>query len=361
MSATPVNSRLEIEADSEARDLARMNAARPAMVRDPKAKPRPPRVVSASELLKADFPPRDMLLSPWLESQSLSMIHSWRGTGKTHVAMGIAYALASGGAFLDWKASVPVPVLYLDGEMPGVALRSRLALIVASNHEEPAEGFLRFLTPDFQPDGVMPNLAEIEGQDAIEPLLGDARVIVVDNLSCLVRGGKENEGDSWVPLAEWALRMRSSGRSVIFIHHSGKGGQQRGTSKREDLLDVVIQLKRPADYLPTQGARFEIHFEKARALYGKDVTALEVTLNTVSGSQQWDTRTVEVASDTQMIELANLGLCQADIAKELGVNRSTVCRGLGKATEEGRYTPKQKMPKPSKSTDSRKRAGGDRD
>lgn len=348
-------SRLEIEADTEARQLAQMRAAR-----EPKAKPRPPRVVSASELLGADFPPRDMLLSPWLESQSLSMIHSWRGTGKTHVAMGIAYALASGGTFLGWNASAPVPVLYLDGEMPGVALRERLARIVASNDREPAEGFLRFLTPDFQPDGVMPNLAEIEGQDAIESLLGDARVIVVDNLSCLVRGGKENEGDSWVPIAEWALRMRATGRSVIFIHHSGKGGAQRGTSKREDLLDVVILLKRPADYVTPQGARFEIHFEKARALYGQDVAAVEVTLSTDGGSQKWCSRTVEAASDTQMIELANLGLHQADIARELGVNRSTVCRGLAKATEDGRFVPKRKAT-PSKSPDSQKRASGDHD
>jgi hypothetical protein len=137
--------------------------------------------------------------------------------------------------------------------------------------------------------------------------------------------------------------MRAKGRSVVFIHHAGKGGQQRGTSKREDLLDTVIALKRPSDYTADQGARFEIHFEKARSLYGQDVSPVEVALETTSDDKQvWKTRTVEAAGDEQMIELAGIGLSQAEIGRELGVNRSTVLRALKKAREEGRYTPRKK-------------------
>ena len=32
------------------------------------------------------------------------MIYATRGTGKTWVALSIAYAVASGGSFLNWKA-----------------------------------------------------------------------------------------------------------------------------------------------------------------------------------------------------------------------------------------------------------------
>lgn len=239
-------------------------------------------------------------------------------------------------------------MIYLDGEMPGPALKERVARIVASADIEAEPGMLRFITPDLQTDGIMPNLADQEGQAAINSVLGDAEVIVVDNLSCLVRGGRENESESWQPVADWALSMRATGRSVIFIHHSGKGGAQRGTSKREDLLDTVIGLKRPADYDPAEGARFEIHFEKARALFGQDVTATEVALETMpDGKQTWTIRTCESATSTQMIELAELGLAQAEIARELGCNRSTVLRGLRKAQAEGRYKPKPKKPKNS--------------
>jgi hypothetical protein len=304
---------------------------------------RPVVAVGAHELLAYEFPPRDVLLAPWLLSQSLVMLYAWRGVGKTHLAMLIAYALASGGRCLKWSAPAPVSTLYIDGEMPGAALRDRLAGNVANADAEPPKGFLRFVTPDLQMDGVMPDLSTYEGQAAIEKVLGDARVIIVDNLSCLARSGKENEGDSWQPVAEWALRMRATGRSVVFIHHAGKGGQQRGTSKREDLLDTVILLKRPNDYVPSQGARFEVHFEKARSLHGEEVGAIEACLETMpDGRQQWAMRAVEAVADEQMIELAELGLSQSEIAKELGCHRSTVLRALRKAEGDGRFRPKKK-------------------
>lgn len=296
--------------------------------------------VTLRDLLTRDLPPREMLLSPWLQSQSLSMIHAWRGVGKTHVALGIAYALACGGKFLDWQAPTPVRVLYLDGEMPGAALKDRCAAIVAAADAEAPEDFLRFVTPDLQPDGVMPDLATREGQESIEVLLGDSRVIVVDNISCLVRsGGKENDADSWAGVAQWALRMRASGRSVVFIHHSGKSGLQRGTSKREDLLDTVILLRRPSDYEPSQGARFEVNFEKARALFGKDVSPFEATLETdAHGRQIWKTTDASNNLRDRAIELHEIGLSQADIAGELGCARSTIMRNLREAERDGKTT-----------------------
>lgn len=300
-------------------------------------------VCDVGELLAKKLPPRAMLLAPWLESQSLTMIHAWRGIGKTHVALGIAYALASGGEYLGWRAPKVSPVLYIDGEMPAVALQGRVARIVADATNEIDPGALRFITPDLQPNGVMPNLAEREGQATIDAAMGNASVIVVDNISCLVRGGKENEAEGWQPVAAWALRQRAAGRSVVFVHHSGKGGTQRGTSKREDLLDTVIALRRPADYKPAEGARFELHFEKARALYGENVSPIEAKLTDGEhGSQTWTTRTVEGIADAAMIELAELGLSLGDIGRELDLNKSTVMRRLHKAETEGRYTPRKK-------------------
>lgn len=307
-----------------------------------------PVVVTSSGLLSARFPPRAQLLSPWLLSQSLSMIFAPRGIGKTHVSLGIAHALGTAGEFLGWRAPEPVGVLFLDGEMPGSDLRHRWERIIASTGRADDAGNVRFMTPDLQPHGVMPNLFTPQGQRAITHAAEFAKVIIVDNLSSLVRGGKENEGESWQPVAEWALSMRSSGRSVVFIHHSGKGGQQRGTSKREDLLDTVIALRRPADYEPDQGARFEIHFEKARALYGEDVTPMEAALTTrPDGTQQWVMRQVADASEAQMIDLAELGLSAREIASELGVSHSTVVRRLKAAREDGRLrTPARKAGRP---------------
>jgi AAA domain len=299
----------------------------------------PPVILSVADLLARDFPAREVLLAPWLTTQSLSMIYAARGTGKTHVALGIAYALASGGEFIGWRAPSPVRTLYIDGEMPGADLQRRLAAVIASKKEEAPADYLRIVTPDAQPWGVMPNLYTPEGRASINTAIGDAQVVIVDNISCFVRGGKENEGESWQPVAEWELAQRSAGRSVVFIHHAGKGGAQRGTSKREDLLDVVIKLDRPSDYSSGEGARFEVHFEKARALSGEAVEPFEAKLETLpDGTQAWTTRKVVDATDAQIIEMFGLDMSATEIANELGVNKATISRAAQRLREEGKLS-----------------------
>ena len=90
---------------------------------------------------------RELILSPWLPKQGLAMLYAKRGVGKTHVALNIAYAVASGGSFLGWQADKPRSILYLDGEMPAATMQERLASIVMS-HTEEAKASFTILTPD---------------------------------------------------------------------------------------------------------------------------------------------------------------------------------------------------------------------
>jgi len=228
---------------------------------DARGEKTPPQIKVASliELLSHEFPKREMVLEPVFTLGSLNMIFSRRGIGKTHAALGIAYAASSGSHFWSWRANRPFKTIYIDGEMPGEALQSRLAEIVRSSKKAPPDGYFNTITIDMN-EGRMPDLATLGGQIAIESHWQNAELIIVDNLSCLCRSGKENEAASWQSIGEWAMRMRSLGKCVIFVHHAGKNGEQRGTSKREDLLDVVIELKRPGDYQATDGARFIVDY-----------------------------------------------------------------------------------------------------
>lgn len=287
------------------------------------------------ELLARDFPPMETLLAPWLRRQYLVMVHAMRGIGKTHFGLGVAYAVAGGGKFLKWQTHKPRKALYIDGEMPGTAIKERLAAIVQSNDAEPPEGYFRIITPDAQ-TGPLPDLGTVEGQAQYAALLGDAELIVVDNLSALIRSGVENEGESWLPVLEWALAQRKEGRAVIFVHHSGKNGLQRGSSRREDMLDVVINLRHPGDYSPERGAQFIVRFEKSRGLYGEDVREFEATLtNGNGGAQAWAWRESDTATLDRVIELHKLDMSVTEIAGELGCNKSTVSRALKKAREAG--------------------------
>ncbi|HEY8871793.1 MAG TPA: AAA family ATPase, partial [Stellaceae bacterium] len=190
------------------------------------------RPLSAAQFLALDLPPRRLLLDPWLPEKGLTMIFAPRGIGKTLLAMTSAYALAAGAGFLGWQAAEPRRVLYLDGEMPASLTQERLAAIVAGLDQQPPPDHFRILSADIT-DGGLPDLATAVGQSEIDVAIGDAELIVIDNISTLVRSGKENEAESWLPIQGWALAHRRAGRSILFIHHAGKGGLQRGTSRRE--------------------------------------------------------------------------------------------------------------------------------
>ncbi len=84
-----------------------------------------------AELFALDIAQRGMVLDPIIPEKGLVLLYAMRGTGKTHVALGIAHAVATGGAFLNWRAPGPRRVLVVDGEMPVADLRSRLQAIAA--------------------------------------------------------------------------------------------------------------------------------------------------------------------------------------------------------------------------------------
>lgn len=303
----------------------------------PNPEPPPIQPIRLADFLAREFPPRQNLLSPWLPAQGLCMVYAHRGVGKTHFGLGVAYAVASAGPFLQWEGPEAAGVLYLDGEMPAVVMQERLAAIVRGAEREAVAPFT-IVTPDLQPQG-MPRLDTTEGQEAVDSILTpDHRLIVVDNISTLTQA-KENDADGWTPVQAWALRQRAAGRSVLFVHHSGKAGAQRGTSRREDVLDTVIRLSRPAEYNPEQGAVFEVHFEKSRGIYGEDVKPFEATLTlSTGGLMVWATRTVEDCTFDRVVDLLNAGMTQAEIAAELQLHKSTVSRHVKRAKASGPLT-----------------------
>ncbi|MBK8158771.1 MAG: helix-turn-helix domain-containing protein [Rhodospirillaceae bacterium] len=139
-----------------------------------------------------------------------------------------------------------------------------------------------------------------------------------------------------MPVQEWLLRLRRQGVAVLLIHHAGKGGNQRGTSKREDVLDTVIALRRPLDYEPDQGARFEVHFEKARGMSGDDALPLDARLILDDDTVKWSWQPLVDAKASAVEAMLQDGLPIRDIAEETGMSKSAVHRLKDKLKKEGR-------------------------
>lgn len=290
------------------------------------------RSMTVAELLAREIPPREYLLKPIIAAKETAMVHAWRGVGKTYFGLALAYAVATGGTFLGWTAPKPRQVRYVDGEMPIEVVKERLASIVAGDTEPKDASALRLMCADDQEYGI-PNLSTAAGQEAIEAFIADGDLIVIDSISTLAPQPRDNDGESWLPMQEWALALRRRGKSVLLLHHDGKGGQQRGTSAREDILDLVLHLRRPTDYRADQGARFELHYSKARRLQGSDAQPFEVALAIDKGAALWKMRNLDDAQLARVRALIADGGSAKDIMEELGVSRATAYR-LKRAAEE---------------------------
>lgn len=291
------------------------------------------RVQGFTEFLYKEYPPVEMVLSPWLPRRGIAMIAGYRGIGKTLLAMGVAYTVATGGSILGWHAPKPRKVLYLDGEMDPAEFQQRLrAFDTAARRRgvgQPALAPRNFsvLTHSDCPLGI-PDLADPHGlgRRRVEDALGDHEVMIWDNLSSTCNTGVENDAESWTVVQEWLLHLRRKEKTVIFLHHTGKPDKetglstQRGTSKREDVLNTSILLQsspnKPRD-------KFQLHFSKTRGFAAPEPFDVhmefaedEIWLGLKDGRKQ------------EMENLLTQGLSVTQIAELLGVNKSTISRWI---------------------------------
>ena len=297
------------------------------------------RVYELAEYLELRLPPRQPLLLPWLNEKDLALLYANRGDGKTWVALSIALGVATGTSALGWEAPAGAPVLFVDGEMPVETLQSRTSSLLAGLDPDldTSEISFRILAVDAQEIPV-PSLDSLEGQRLIDAVLGDAKLVVFDNISTLFGAGPENEAEAWGPAQRLLLGLRRRGVAALLVHHAGKSGAQRGTSRREDVLDTVIKLQHPSDYRAEGGARLEVRFEKARGLSGADVALFEAQLSTdENGFATWIVANVEGRTHRQVIDLLNTGMTPSAVASQLRIHRSTVYRHRKVAIAEGSF------------------------
>ena len=282
--------------------------------------------LNMKDFLSMPIPERGVLLHPVLPVQGIGIMYAPRGIGKTFAALSVAVAIASGGLVFNWRAPMPKKVLYVDGEMPAIAMQNRLTALVGGMSIPPhALENLFLITPDLQSRPI-PDLSTVSGQAELEPYLNGMDMIVLDNIATLCRTGKENESQSWQTMQAWLLDLRRRSITVLLIHHAGKSGDQRGTSAREDIMDTVISLRRPREYSMAEGARFEVHLTKARAVLGDDAKPFEANLVAEGNALHWQIKVLEDVELEVLKRLLSDGYSIRDCAEEMGKSKGAIQR-----------------------------------
>jgi len=237
--------------------------------------------IDVYELAKLKLPETRDVVRPFIQEGSSMEIFGESGKGKTWFTLELILAICTGRKFMNkFEVINTLPVWYIDGEMKLSNIRNRIDCIFRRYPMGTTipDSYFQLTNPFLTDDKVLPKINMKETQTAIiekVKQISDATskpvVLVFDNLSCLT-DIKENEGDAWVPMLDFYTQLKSLGHCIIHIHHSSKNPNtetSRGTSRRLDALDTIIQLKTPSNYVQSDGAYYNIQFNKTRNFAGE--------------------------------------------------------------------------------------------
>ena len=281
--------------------------------------------------------PMEFVVYPFLPVQGIACIYAASGVGKTLFTLNLAYAIAGGGNFLKYSCPKPRKVLYVDGEMAYNQLHSRIMHIAEQQGELDFKDNLKFITPDKLSPHTVPMIDTPEGQQIYLEMVeeNESDVIILDNFSML-SSFDENKAHEFKPIQNFMIKLKSSGRSVIAIHHAGKNKRDyRGTSRMLDCVNTAISLQPNNDDEVTPEnchiKKFRIVYQKARDFGGKDGLPFEISLE----NNKWTYQSTDQTDMDRCIELHMLGMKQEPIARDIGCSQSKVAKLLAKARKLG--------------------------
>jgi len=300
-------------------------------------------ICNTGDFMSIELPEKRNFIHPWLRENSITLLSGYPGVGKTFFALGLLNAVAKGEDFGPWKTETQMPCLFLDGEMPAQDIQERITslniatpnLFVYSDALANQWGLPRA------------NLASDTWRTKMKSILTTRKIKlwVIDNLASLAAGLDENKKQDWDPVNQWLLELRFAGIATIMLHHVSKDGKQRGTSAREDNLDISLMLKSPSNYVPEDGARFIVHFTKQR-VSTKDLHLIadtEFKLIEENKRYAWQWGSVKKETRKAVLESIDEGLDTKSICEALNITKGRVSQVKKEAIKEGLLTQKGKL------------------
>lgn len=287
-------------------------------------------LLSANNLAVMPLPQRRRLLGAWLREGDLGYLFAPRGHGKSWMAMLIANGVAAGTALGSWQAGEEArPVFYFDAEMnlPDVQDRAQKIGIISENFHWLSNEHL------YMDQAISVNIASTKHQAALSAMLPDGALFIIDNLSTSQSGMKENDNDDFDKIKDWLLSLRRRSITVLIVHHAGRSGEMRGSSRREDPAHWILSL-RDASEDGAKAKQFVTTFAKCRNCQGRDAMPLRWTLQ-----DEADHITVYCesfsGSDALLAHIRDGIVSATDLAQTLNVQTSTISKWAKKLMQTG--------------------------
>jgi len=192
---------------------------------------------------EGDFTTEDWIAYPLIARGRQTALYAVSKEGKSYVALACVAALASGKPIFGREPISKVHVLYLDYEMTAADLMERLDTL--GYDEDTDLSHLHYaLIPSIDP------LNTFEGAAAVRKLveLTKAQVVVIDTTGRAV-AGEENSADTYREFARTTgSTLKAMGVALLRTDHAGKdkgkNQGQRGSSAKNDDVDIVYRLER---------------------------------------------------------------------------------------------------------------------
>lgn len=185
--------------------------------------------------------PQEWLMEPLFAAGRAHAIYAGAKTGKSYLVLAACAALATGRAFLGHPGGDPIDVLYVDLEMTADDIRDRLEEFGYGPDDDLSHLHYALLP-------LLPPLDTVDGGQALteSAVAVGAKLVVIDTTARSI-GGTENDSDTLRAFARCTgIPLKQAGIAYARLDHAGKDATkgQRGTSAKNDDVDVVLRLER---------------------------------------------------------------------------------------------------------------------
>ncbi len=269
------------------------------------------------------------VIEPIITKNSFTLLYAATGIGKTWFSICLGMAIAKGGTFLKgWKIPQPNSVLYIDSELGENEFGRRLELISELNLSQKIPfHFINVTNWDLTEPSYQEKAEQTIARISNDPTSkGNIKFLILDNLSFLT--GHQTSEHAWDKFFKWIENVKKSGISILLLHHSNKGGDQRGVNIKTFGADLILKLvELDSDNSSKHENRYDLVFEKTRHLAPELKRTIEISFSPSRKSVPWK---ISEKSKPKTIEeikrMDDQGYLEKEIANALGISKSTVQR-----------------------------------